>query len=208
MARAQRLFKDRARHLVRGTLRRCRRDPEGQAIRQEGAAGHRTPPADRNGGTSRPISVAILNIDPPDHTRIRALLTKAFSAPRIEAMRPTIETLVDSILERIVAGRSEGRAVDVMREFAFPIPATIISDMLGIPAADRERFAKLSNAIIEFGTGIAPGIGRSDAARQTRAHRDDRVRRLSDGAVRRQAPCACGRSDDRADSRRRRDTAS
>src|SRR5262249_16761539 len=94
--------------------------------------------------------LAIPNIAPPRHTRIRGLLTKAFSASGIEAMRPTIKALVDSILDRLISARARGE-FEVMREFAFPIPATIISDMLGIPPGDREKFAKLSSAIIEFG---------------------------------------------------------
>ena len=77
-------------------------------------------------------------------------------------MRPKIEALVNEILDRALAGRTtaqHGRGgMEVMRDFAFPIPATIISDMLGIPVADRERFAALSNAIIAFGTGVAPGV--------------------------------------------------
>jgi len=97
--------------------------------------------------------LAVLNIDPPDHTRIRGLLTKAFSAGRMESMRPTIDALVQGLLDRL-APRG---AMEIMRDYAFPIPATIISDMLGIPDADRERFASLSNAIIAFGSGVPMG---------------------------------------------------
>src|SRR5262245_43156402 len=122
--------------------------------------------------------LAILNIDPPDHTRIRALLTKAFSAPRVEAMRPTIVTLVNSIIDRLLANRAAG-TFEVMREFAFPIPATIISDMLGIPTADRDAFAKLSNAIIEFGSGVAPG--QDEAAIRARSARAKEASAAFDG---------------------------
>ena len=96
----------------------------------------------------------ILNADPPDHTRLRGLVAKAFSAPRVDAMRPNIERLVDGILDA-VEPRGE---MELVREFAFPIPATIISDMLGIPDADRSRFARLSNDIIAFGSGFHPEL--------------------------------------------------
>ena len=159
MARAQRLFKD-----ARGIWYAGRYE-DVDAILKDRRFGkkalpgteHRLPIQQRQEQSDR---VAILNIDPPDHTRIRALLTKAFSAPRIEAMRPKIEALVNEILDRALAPTtSQGRGeLEIMREFSFPIPATIISDMLGIPPADRERFAELSNAIIAFGTGVAPGV--------------------------------------------------
>lgn len=96
----------------------------------------------------------ILNVDPPDHTRLRGLVAKAFSAGRVEAMRPNVQRLVDGILDRV---SGQGR-MDLVRDYAFPIPATIISDMLGIPEADRARFARLSNDIIAFGSGIRPGM--------------------------------------------------
>ena len=98
--------------------------------------------------------LTILNIDPPDHTRLRALFVKAFNAGRIEAMRPVVQQLVDRIIDANYARGS----MDLMRDFAFPIPATIISDMLGIPESDRDRFAGLSNAIIEFGSGVRPDV--------------------------------------------------
>ena len=117
---------------------------------------HRLPFADR---TEQRDRLAILNIDPPDHTRIRGLLSKAFNAHRMEAMRPAIEALASSILDRHLATERGGRReMEIMRDYAFPIPATIISDMLGIPERDRERFAELSNALIGFGTGVQIGM--------------------------------------------------
>lgn len=117
----------------------------------------------------QPDRKAILNIDPPDHTRIRSLLTKAFSAGRIESMRPTVRALVDRLLdEQEPRGRME-----IMREFAFPIPATIISDMLAIPEADRLRFAELSNAIILFGSGVPTGTDEASFRARGRAAMDE-----------------------------------
>ncbi|NKB99428.1 MAG: cytochrome P450 [Pseudomonadales bacterium] len=96
------------------------------------------------------FSSGILNLDPPDHTRIRSLMVKAFNAKRMEAMRPVIESLVANIIE---AHRAD-RTMELKGDFAHPIPATIISDMLGIPEDQREHFAQLSQDIIRFGNDL------------------------------------------------------
>lgn len=74
--------------------------------------------------------------DPPDHTRLRGLVSKAFTARRIEGLRPQIQMLVDELLDRV-----EGRgAMDFIRQFAYPLPLNVICDMLGIVREDRDRF--------------------------------------------------------------------
>ena len=94
---------------------------------------------------------SMLDIDPPNHTRIRSRFAKAFSAKRIEGMRSGILELVDSLLDTIIpSGRMEA-----MQDFARPIPSTIIADMLGVPAADRPRFNDISMGLIE-GLGVDP----------------------------------------------------
>ena len=106
---------------------------------------------------------SMLVIDPPDHGRIRGRFAKAFNARRIEAMRPHIQALVDGLLDRI-----EPRGhMEAMREYAHPIPSTIISEMLGIPAADRARFARMSNDLIESGTGIDPATSGKEKRRRS-----------------------------------------
>jgi cytochrome P450 len=74
--------------------------------------------------------------DPPDHTRLRSLVVKAFTARRVEDMRPRIQEVVDQALDRI-SGRGH---MDLIEDFAFRLPVTIICDMLGIPAEHREAF--------------------------------------------------------------------
>jgi len=74
--------------------------------------------------------------DPPDHTRLRGLVVKAFTARRVEDMRPRIQEVVDQTLDRI-AGQ---RHMDLIEDFAFRLPITIICDMLGIPDGHREVF--------------------------------------------------------------------
>lgn len=78
--------------------------------------------------------------DPPDHTRLRGLVVKAFTARRVEDMRPRIQQIVDETLDRIVP---EGH-MDLIEDFAFRLPVTIICDMLGIPEDHREAFYKSS----------------------------------------------------------------
>jgi cytochrome P450 len=78
----------------------------------------------------------MLQQDPPDHTRLRGLVVKAFTARRVEDMRPRIQQIVDETLDRIIP---QGR-MDLIEDFAFRLPVTIICDMLGIPDEHREAF--------------------------------------------------------------------
>jgi len=82
----------------------------------------------------------MLNQDPPDHTRLRGLVVKAFTARRVEDMRPRIQQIVDQTLDAIIP---KGR-MDLIEDFAFRLPVTIICDMLGIPEEHREAFYKSS----------------------------------------------------------------
>src|SRR3984893_7327526 len=78
----------------------------------------------------------MLQQDPPDHTRLRGLVVKAFTARRVEDMRPRIQHIVDETLDRIAP---QGH-MDLIEDFAFRLPVTIICDMLGIPEDHREVF--------------------------------------------------------------------
>ena len=80
----------------------------------------------------------MLFLDPPDHTRLRSLVAKAFTPRVVEAMRPRIQQIVDDLLDAVQAS---GR-MDVMKDFAYPLPAIVIAEMLGVPPADRDRFTK------------------------------------------------------------------
>jgi len=85
----------------------------------------------------------MLNLDPPDHTRLRGLV-KAFSPRLIEQMRGRIETLTNDLLDAV---QGRGR-MDLIRDYALPLPATIIAEMLGVPVEDRHVFHRGTNAII------------------------------------------------------------
>jgi cytochrome P450 len=109
------------------------------------------------------LSVHLLNADPPDHTRLRKLVTKAFTARRVAGLRPRIEAITASLLESIEArfavlkeNGGEG-TVDLIEAFAFPLPVTVICELLGVPVEDRDQFRVWSNAIV----GAEPGAFRS-----------------------------------------------
>ncbi|MEQ4305084.1 cytochrome P450 [Plantactinospora sp. B6F1] len=85
----------------------------------------------------------ILFLDPPDHTRLRRLVNSAFSAKRIEAVRPRVESLVDELLTRAAANGG----MDVIRDLAVTLPLTIICELLGVPADDHGRFKEWSTTL-------------------------------------------------------------
>jgi cytochrome P450 len=85
----------------------------------------------------------MLNVDPPDHTRLRRLVTKAFTPTTIEALRPMVSELVDTALDA-VAARGYG---DLVAELAFPLPLDVINRMLGMPESDRDNVARWSSAL-------------------------------------------------------------
>jgi cytochrome P450 len=89
------------------------------------------------------LTVHLLNVDPPDHTRLRRLIAKEFTARRVEQLRPWIEQVTDGLLDKM-AGQDQ---VDLLGALAFPLPVTVICELFGVPAADRERFRALSNGI-------------------------------------------------------------
>ena len=87
---------------------------------------------------------SMLDRDPPDHTRLRLLVSKAFTPRAIEALRPRIAGLVDEMLD--AAGR-QGE-VDLVDALAFPLPFAVIGEMLGTPPADHERIRQLSGTVV------------------------------------------------------------
>jgi cytochrome P450 len=89
---------------------------------------------------------SMLRIDPPDHTRLRTLVSKAFTPRAVERMRPRIEAVVDGLLDGL-AGRDE---IELMGDFASPLPVEIIASMLGIAVTDRQRFRHWSNEAVRM----------------------------------------------------------
>ena len=101
--------------------------------------------------------------DPPDHTRLRGLVNRAFTPKAIAAPAAT-DRGGGRRAARGVRGR--GRA-DLIRDFAFPIPAVVIAEMLGVPAADRDLFKSWSDAIMVLVFGAADAPGRREQAQRS-----------------------------------------
>ena len=95
-------------------------------------------------GLFRPLARNMLDVDPPDHTRLRQLVHKAFTPRLVERLRERIQSLTE---ELIAAAAKRGRA-DLIADYALPIPTTIIAEMLGVPASDRHRFHRWSRRIV------------------------------------------------------------
>jgi len=92
------------------------------------------------------VSRQMLLSDPPDHTRIRGLVSKAFTPRVIHAMRPHIEQIVEQHLDAV----QEAKQMDVIRDLAYPLPATVIAEMLGVPAEDQDQFRGWTDDLSEF----------------------------------------------------------
>ena len=92
----------------------------------------------------RPLTRNMLDLDPPDHTRLRGLVHKAFTPRLVERMRARVESLADELLDAAL----RRRRLDLIRDYALPIPTTIIAEMLGVPARDRHRFHRWSRVLV------------------------------------------------------------
>ena len=89
-------------------------------------------------------NMSMLRRDPPDHTRLRGLVAKAFTPRSVERMRPRVE----QILKELVEARPAHGAMELVRELAAPLPVRVIAEMLGIPAEDHLRFRDWSNQVV------------------------------------------------------------
>ncbi len=85
-------------------------------------------------------------VDPPQHTRLRSLVSAAFTPRVVAAMRPRIQQIVDELVDNVQA---QGQ-MDLIQDLAYPLPVTVIAEMLGVPLADRDRLRKWSEAFFAF----------------------------------------------------------
>ena len=83
----------------------------------------------------------MLSVDPPDHTRLRRLVSGTFSPRRVEALRPRVQVIVDDLLDQIAAQGPESR-VDLVAAYAFPLPFTVICELLGVPEPERDALGR------------------------------------------------------------------
>ncbi len=116
----------------------------------------------RGGSVTSPMaemySKWMLQLDPPDHTRLRGLVNKAFTPRVVEAMRPRIQAMVDEIIDRVV----ESGSMEVMSELAFPLPILVITDLLGVPREDYEKIRSWTAALLP---SLSPAISADGVAR-------------------------------------------
>src|ERR687893_54975 len=94
----------------------------------------------------RPLERNMLDLDAPDHTRLRALVHRAFTPRLVERMRERVQALADELLE----GAARRGEMDLIADYALPLPMTIITEILGVPASDRHKFHKWSQAVVSL----------------------------------------------------------
>ena len=99
-------------------------------------------------GFLRRLTRNMLDLDPPDHTRLRGLVHQVFTPRRVDELRGRIETITAELVAR---ARARG-AVDLLEEIALPLPLTVICEMLGVPEADRPRFRAWSSRLVQIVT--------------------------------------------------------
>jgi cytochrome P450 len=125
----------------------------------------------RSGDTSSGDIGGLGFTDPPDHTRLRRLLTPEFTMRRLSRLRPGITAIVDRQLDLL---EQRGDDADLVRDFAFPVPFLVICELLGLPADERETFRSLASARFDVTNGGAGALGAISGSRE---HLLDFVRR-------------------------------
>jgi cytochrome P450 len=102
--------------------------------------------------TDEILSRNLLAVDPPDHSRLRRLVAIPFTPKYIEGLRPRVQAIADELLDAAAAraGETGRREMELIDDFAYPLPLTVIAEMLGIPLADRDRFRDWSAAAVSF----------------------------------------------------------
>ena len=96
------------------------------------------------GQRERMAGLSMLDLDPPDHTRLRKLVSKAFTPRAVAALEPRITALTDEALDRV----ADAGSVDLVQELAFPLPFAVISEMMGMPPTDHRRLRELSGLVV------------------------------------------------------------
>ncbi|MYT72607.1 MULTISPECIES: cytochrome P450 [unclassified Streptomyces] len=130
-------------------------------------------PGERSAG----LMTHLLNIDPPDHTRLRRLVSKAFTPRRVAEFAPRVQELTDGLIDGFAARGS----ADLIHEFAFPLPIYAICDLLGVPREDQDDLRDWAGMMIRHGKGPRGGVAR--AVKKIRRYLADLIhrKRLGDG---------------------------
>ncbi|MFI6763686.1 cytochrome P450 [Micromonospora sp. NPDC050417] len=102
--------------------------------------------------TPQRLGTGILGMDPPEHSRLRTLVAKAFTARRVERLRPRTQQIADELIDAMIAA---GPPADLVAHFATPLPIRVICELLGVPVADEHDFHRWSEAIVST-TSLPP----------------------------------------------------
>ncbi|MCX3063444.1 cytochrome P450 family protein [Streptomyces beihaiensis] len=156
---------------------------------------HHDEPSHAKGRTGIPgerkadLMTHLLNIDPPDHTRLRRLVSKAFTPRRVAEFAPRVQELTDELIDGLAARGS----ADLIHEFAFPLPIYAICDLLGVPREDQDDFRDWAGMMIRHGKGPRGGVARSvkkmrgylaELIHRKRAESDENATDLISGLIR------------------------
>ena len=104
---------------------------------------------DAMAGAAQAINKHMLMVDPPDHTRLRNLVHKAFTPRMIDNLAPRIQQIADDLIDKVQAQGT----MELIEDFALPLPIIVIAELLGVPLEDRARFRDWSNVIVFEGLG-------------------------------------------------------
>ena len=118
----------------------------------------------RTGALEAHFAANLAHADPPDHTRMRTLLNRAFTPREMEKMLPRVQAVVDTLLDRVEA-RGDGR-MDLIADLSFPLPATIIAEMIGAPAGDSAQFQDWANGVNQLFSSVGRATGEQVATAQ------------------------------------------
>jgi len=116
-------------------------------------------------GTALDTSSWFVFHDPPEHTRLRGLVTAAFTPLVVERLRPRVQAIVDGLLDSI----AEAGGGDLIADFAFPLPAMVIADLLGVPTVDIDRFKHWSADLAALGSTVRLAADRAERVRRAQA---------------------------------------
>jgi cytochrome P450 len=113
-------------------------------------------------------------LDPPEHARLRGLVSKAFTPGVVEKLKPRIQVLVDEMLDRVQAARE----MDIIQDLAYPLPATVIMEMIGVPLEDRDQMKKWSDEQVAYLSVGRPNAETAEAYRRSQFEMMDFYKRL------------------------------
>lgn len=141
----------------------------GQASDGEGQAPDSGTQGPDSGLDEMSLAEHMLSTDPPDHTRLRRLVSQAFTPSRVESMRPRVQAIADALADDLATalapdhtvpkkgfpqgGTAAGKTADLISLFAFPLPVRVISELMGVPSADEDRFRHWFRAMVTVSPG-------------------------------------------------------